>query len=242
MTQKPSRPSRAGQRPATAADDDDLNALLDSIMADDPGPRHAMATTSSSARRRAEQQRAEEEHARQLELVNNELQAQLRAIANQVQSLSEASATQAEQGRAIQELRQALRQVIVATHRPPQPHVQPQQHGTMFNAELQLPSLQIKLVLAQAANLLHQAHKEVTVLGNWSMFFAGISVGTLLSLMSSILGPYTTRFWIYLAIAVFALLVSLIFAVLTFQARRRVARARRAMDESTLTRSVPIGS
>ena len=190
-----------------------------------------------AARPRPEQ-RAEEQHTRQLELVNNELQAQLRVIANQVQSLSEASATQAEQGRAIQELRQTLRQVILATQQQPQG----QQPGTMFNAELQLPSLQIKLVLAQAANLLHQADKEVTVLGNWSMFFAGIGAGTLLSLMSSVLGPYTTRFWIYLAIAAFALLVSLIFALLTWQARRRVARARRAMEESTLTRSVPIGS
>ncbi|HZG69890.1 MAG TPA: hypothetical protein VEZ12_24380 [Herpetosiphonaceae bacterium] len=230
MTQKPSRPSRPGQRPATAADDDDLNALLDSIMADDPGPRHhAMAPTGGGARPRAEQ-RVEEQQARQLELVSNELQAQLRVIANQVQSLSEASATQAEQGRAIQELRQTLRQVILATQRQPQG----QQPATMFNAELQLPSLQIKLVLAQAANLLHQADKEVTVLGNWSMFFAGVGTGTLLSLMSSVLGPYTTRFWIYLAIAAFALL--------TWQARRRVVRARRAMEESTLTRSVPIGS
>jgi hypothetical protein len=74
------------------------------------------------------------------------------------------------------------------------------------------------------------------------MFFAGVGTGTLLSLMSSVLGPYTTRFWIYLAIAAFALLVALIFALLTWQARRRVARARRAMEESTLTRSVPIGS
>jgi hypothetical protein len=216
------------------AADDDLNALLDSIMADDPGPRHAMAPASASARNRAEQQ------ARQLELANNELRTQLRAIAMQVQSLSETSATQAEQGRSIQELQQMLRQVVIATHRQPQPT--PQQQGTMFNAELQLPSLQIKLVLAQAANLLHQADREVTVLGNWSMFFAGISVGTLLTLMPSLMGPYATRFWIYLAIAVFALLVSLIFALLTYQARRRVARARRAMDESTLTRSVPLGS
>ena len=209
-------------------------------MADDPGPRHhAMAPMGGAARPRAEQ-RADEQQARQLELVNNELQAQLRVIANQVQSLSEASATQAEQGRAIQELRQTLRQVILATHGQPSPPSQ--QPATMFNAELQLPSLQIKLVLAQAANLLHQADKEVTVLGNWSMFFAGIGTGTLLSLMSSVLGPYTTRFWIYLAIAAFALLVSLIFALLTWQARRRVARARRAMEESTLTRSVPIGS
>jgi hypothetical protein len=240
MTQKPSRQPRPGQRPATAADDDDLNALLDSILADDPGQRHAMTSTPASARQRAEQQRVDEQHAHQLEVANTELRNQLRTIALQVQSLSETSATQAEQGRAIHELRQMLRQVVVATHRQSQPPP-PQQSGMMFNAELQLPSLQIKLVLAQAANLLHQADREVTVLGNWSMFFAGISVGTLLSLMPSVLGPYTTRFWIYLAIAVFALLVSLIFALLTYQARRRVARARRAMDESTLTRSVPIG-
>ena len=232
MTQKPSRQPRAGQRPASAADDDDLNALLDSILADDPGGRHAIAPASA-------RQRAEEQQVQQLELANHELRNQLRAIATQVQSLSESSATQAEQGRAIQELRQMLRQIAAATQRPPQPAPQPQ--PSPFNAELQLPSLQIKLVLAQAANLLHQADREVTVLGNWSMFFAGISVGTLLSLTSSILGPYTTRFWIYLAIAVFALLVSLIFALLTYQARRRVARARRAMEESTLTRSVPLG-
>ena len=127
----------------------------------------------------------------------------------------------------------AMRQVLVATH-------QPQTPSPTFNAELQLPSLQIKLVLAQAANLLHQADKDVMILGNCAMLFAGTALGTFLSIAGSIAGPYTTRFWIYLAIAFFALLVSAIFAFLAYQARCRVVNARKAMDESTLTRTVPV--
>jgi uncharacterized membrane protein len=39
---------------------------------------------------------------------------------------------------------------------------------------------------------------------------------------------------------VFAFLVSLVFTYLTRQARHRVATAHKAMDESTLTRTVPV--
>ena len=237
MTQHTAIPplTRPAPRPALAGGDN-RDALLGSIMGDDPGPRRERieAPPREGGRQHLEQQHAEEHRARQAERVADELRAQIRFIALQVQSLSEATANQAEQGRAIQELRQVMRQVIVATHQQPKPP------APGFNAELQLPSLQIKLVLAQAANLLHQADKEVAVLGNWSMLFGGLCLGTLLSLLFSIAGPYTAGFWIYLAVSVFAFLVSLVFTYLTRQARHRVATAHKAMDESTLTRTVPV--
>ncbi len=207
-------------------------------MGDDPGPRQERAESGGvreAARQRLEQQRADAQRVRQSDRVADELRSQIRSIALQVQALGEATANQAAQGRAIQELRQAMREVVVASHKQSKPE------APSFNAELQLPSLQIKLVLAQAANLLHQADKDVSVLGSWSMFFGGVSLGTLLSVVFAIGGPYTTYFWIYLAVSVFAFLVAMVFAFLTQQARRRVADARRAMDESTLTRTVPVG-
>ena len=239
MTQNPASPtlSRTAPHPATVAAGDDLDALLDSIMGDDPGPRQERVAPAAreGIRQHLEQQHAEEQRARRTEIVTDELRSQVRSLALQVQSISEATETQVAQGRAIQELRQAVREIVVATHRQPKPL-------PIFNAELQLPSLQIKLVLAQAANLLHQADKDVTVLGNWSRLFAGVALGTSLSIAFSIFGPYTTRFWIYLAITAFACLVSMVFALLAYRARRRVVEARRAMEESTLTRSIPIGS
>ena len=241
MTQNPISPPlpRPAYRPVLAAGADNLDALLDSIMGDDPGPPQEpveVAIARDGARDRQEKQQAEEQRARQAERVAEELRAQIHSIALQVQALSEATAHQAQQDHAIQELRQVMRHLVVAARQQPKPA------PPSFNAELQLPSLQIKLVLAQAANLLHQADKEVTVLGNWSMLFGGVSLGTVLSLLVSIAGPYTTRFWISLAIAIFAFLVSMVFAFLTQQARCRVAGARKALDESTLTHTVPIGS
>ena len=225
-------------RPLTPAGGDDLDALLDSIISDDPGPRPERVEAPGArevARQRLEQ-RAEENRLRQAERVNDELRSQIRSIALQVQELSDATATQAAHTRAIQELRQAMREVVIASHKQPKPS------PPQFNAELQLPSLQIKLVLAQAAHLLHQADRDVAVLGNWSMLFGGVCAGTFISVASELFGPYATRFWIYLAVAIFALLVSLVFALLTFQARQRAANARRAMEETTLTRTVPVGS
>ena len=241
MTQNPASPplSRSAYRPAPAVGGDDLDALLDSIMGDDPGPPQPQpdpVPVREAPRQRPVQPRVDESRARQVAQVTDDLRHQIRALALQVQSLNDASATQAAQGRAIQELRQAVREILVATHK------QKDRTVPAFNAELQLPALQIKLVLAQAANLLHQADKDVAVLGAWSMLFGGITLGMLLSIGFSITGPYTTHFWIYLSVAIFALLVSLDFAFLTHQARRRVANARRAMDESTLTRTVPVGN
>lgn len=234
MTQNPSNPSNrnSGRRAG-----EDLDALLDSIMGEDPNLRQERAAPSARepVRQRQEQPRVEEQRPRPVEFMTDELQTQLRSIALQVQSLNTAIETQAEQGHAIQELRQTMREIVVATK-------QPKPTPAMFNAEIHLPSLQIKLVLAQAANILHQADKDVTVLGGWSMLFAGVSLGATLATAFALFGAFSSRFWVYLALAIFALVVAIIFAFLTFQARRRVARARKAMDESTLTRTVPINS
>ena len=234
MTQNPTNPSHrnSGRRAG-----EDLDALLDSIMGEESNlrPERATPPAREPVRQRQEQPRAEEQRPRQVEVMTDELQAQLRSIALQVQSLNTAIETQAEQGHAIQELRQTVREIVVATK-------QSKSSPPMFNAEIHLPSLQIKLVLAQAANILHQADKDVTVLGGWSMLFAGVSLGATLAVAFALFEAFSSRFWIYLALAIFALVVALIFAFLTFQARRRVARARKAMDESTLTRTVPINS
>lgn len=237
MTQNTASPplSRPLSRPATAAGEDDLDTLLDSIMGDDPGARPDRAEVLAArkeARQRLEQQRAEAARAREAERVTDELRSQIRALTAQVQALTEATATQAAQGRAIQELRQAMREVLVATHR--------QAQARNLTAELQLPSLQIKLVLAQAAHLLYQAATDVAGLASWSMFFAGITLGMVVAIGSEYVGPYSTRFWLYLAIAIFAGLVALVFAVMTWHALRRAGKARRVMDERALTRTLPV--
>lgn len=240
MTQNPGGPPlpRTTTRPSMGVAGDDLDALLDSIMGDDPGPRQERAASIAreSARQRLEQQRAEEQRTRQADLATDELRQQIAAIGTRLDSLDEVTTRQADQARALQELRQTLREMIAATDKQAKPQ------ASIFNAELQLPSLQIKLVLAQAANLLHQADRDVTVLCAWSMLFTGVSLGTLLSTLFSISGPYTTRFWIYLAVSIFAFVVAIVFTWLTYQAHRRVVQAQRAMEESTVTRAVPIGS
>ncbi len=43
-----------------------------------------------------------------------------------------------------------------------------------------MPSIKIKLVLAQAANLVHQGDRDVTMLSGWSMLFGGIGIGAFL--------------------------------------------------------------
>jgi hypothetical protein len=142
-------------------------------MGEDPGPRQERtdaAAIRDAARQRLDQQRAAEQRAHPSERAADELRAQIRALALQVQSLSEATANQAAHGRAIQELRQAVREMLIASQKPSWPPA--------FNAEIQLPSLQIKLVLAQEANVLHQAEKDAAVLGNWATLFAGISLGS----------------------------------------------------------------
>jgi hypothetical protein len=238
MTQKPSNSSQS-RNPGRRAGDD-LDALLDSIIGEDSSVRQERAAQPAREAnwQRQEQPRVQEqvrveERPRQIEIMTDELRDQLNAIALQVRSLSTAVETQAEQGHAIQELRQAVREIVVANKQPKTP-------PPMFNAEIQLPSLQIKLVLAQAANILHQADKDVTVLGSWSMLFTGVALGTLFGF--ALVAPFSSHFWISLVIALFAVLVALIFGFLTFQARRRVARARKAMEESTLTRTVPINN
>lgn len=240
MTQNPASPPQARStfRPAPAGSGDDLDALLDSIMGEDPGPRPEARDRAlrEAARQRLDQQRVVEQRVRQSERITDELRGQIRAIAMQVQKLNEATASQADQARAIQELRQAMRDVVVATHKPG-PLAAPS-----FNAELQLPSLQIKLVLAQAAHLLHQADRDVAVLGSWSMLFAGITLGTLLPAGLSLSDVDSTRLWVYLAIVIFSAVVSLVFAFLSFQAHRRAGQARRAMDDTMLTRTIPVGN
>jgi len=232
MTQNPgnSLPSRSGYRPA-ADGSDDLDTLLDAIMADDPGPRQERA---DAVRQRSEQ-RMDETRLRLAERANDDLRSQIRALTLQVQTLSEASATQAAQGHAIQELREAVREAAVTAQTPPKGI------PSSFNAEVQLPSLQIRLVLAQAAHLLHQADNEVTVFSSWSMLFRGVTLGAVLGIGFELTGPIGIRLWIYVAVALFALSVAMVFAALNRRARLRVASARKAMDESALTRTMTMG-
>ena len=235
MAQNPARPTLARSAYQPAASGDDLDALLDSIMGEDPGTRQDR--TSGSARevmrRRLEQQRGDERRATD-DAVNEELRAQIRALARQVQALNEASAQHTANTRAINELRQGMRDVLAATH--PQPRPVPSQ----LQAEVQLPSIKIKLVLAQAAHLIHQSDRDVTMLGGWSMLFGGIGIGACLSIALDLAGLQSIQRWIFLAVVCFAIVVAFVFALLAWQAHRRTKHARKDMEDSAVTRTVPM--
>lgn len=225
----------SGQR-SDSREEDELDALLNSIMGNDPGPRqeHPSAITTRSTAQQRIDQRAEQARLREAEQANEELRGQIHSLAMQVESLSEAAATHAAQGRAIAEIRDAMRQVVVAAHRQSRP-AQP-----ALNAEIHMPSLQIKLVLFQAAHHLHQTNKEAASMNTWTILFRGIVLGMLLPMGLEYQAVPTMRFWIYAAVAICAFVISVIFSFLTFQARRRVKRALKAMEESAITRNVPV--
>jgi hypothetical protein len=234
MAQTPARPTLARSAYQPAASGDDLDALLDSIMGEDPGTRQDR--TSGSARevmkRRLEQQRGDERHATD-DSVNEELRAQIRALARQVQALTEASAQHTVNARAINELRQGMRDMLAAN---PQPRPAP----SHLQAEVQLPSIKIKLVLAQAAHLIHQSDRDVTMLSAWSMLFGGIGIGACLSIALDLAGLQSIQRWIFLAVVCFAIVVAFVFALLAWQAHRRTKHARKDMEDSAVTRTVPM--
>lgn len=242
MTQNPySAPStRSATGPAAVAGDE-LDALVESMVGEEAGGRpqtdvpRAEAPRVRDFRPRVEPRNSDAQ-AGSSDRALEELRAQIRSIAVRVQALSESATSHGEHDRAIQELRQTMRELRQVAPQTPQPS-----HAS-FNAEIQLPALQIKLVLAETAYLLQQANKDVAVLTGWAMLFSGITLGITLGLLVGIAQPYTTSFWICFAVGVFALLVTVIFAVLTRQARRRVHAAQRAMDESTITRMVTTGN
>lgn len=220
MSQNPYNAARGAANAANTGDD--LDALVDSLIGDDPAGRADVARQRAEEARRADVPRAPDR-------VTDELRAQIRSIALRVQALSEANASQAQRDREIGELRQAMREVLVATHRQSNP-------PTTVTTEVQVPSLQIKLVLAETAHLLHQADRDVATLGSWGMLFGGVGLGTLFALLFEVFKPYTPVFYIQLAVAIFALLVALVFAILTRQARRRAVNAHRILGEGTITR------
>lgn len=235
MTQHPARPTlaRASYRPAAAGDD--LDALLDSIMGEDPGPRQdrTSGTTREVMRRRLEQQRGDERDGSD-DFVADELRAQIRTLARQIQVLNEANAQHIANARAISELRHIMRDVLAVTH--PQPKPAP----AHVNAEVQSPSIKVKLVLAQAAHLIHQGDRDVTMLGGWSMLFGGIGIGGCLAIALDLAGLQSIQRWIFLAVVCFAVAVALVFALLAWQAHHRTTHARKDMEESTLTRTLSV--
>ncbi len=235
MTQNPARPTlaRTSYQPASAGDD--LDALLDSIISEEPATRQERTGASAREvmRRRLEQQRAEERFIEEDNTIE-ELRTQIRTLARQVQALTEANNQHAANARAIQELRQGMREVIAATRQPPK------SAPSHLNAEVQMPSIKIKLVLAQAANLVHQGDRDVTMLSGWSMLFGGIGIGAFLSVVLDLAGLQSIQLWIFLAIVCFAVVVAFVFALLAFQANRRTRHARKDMEDSALTRTVPM--
>ena len=235
MAQQTARQSsaRSPYQPASAGDD--LDALLDSIMGEDPGPRQERTGGSAREvmRRRLEQQREDERHGGE-EAVIEELRAQLRALARQVQALNEANVQHSANARAINELRQGVRDLLAATNQ------QPKLAAPSAATDVQHPAFKIKLVLAQAAHLVQQSDRDVSILSSWSMLFGGIGLGALLSIVLDVAGLQTIQIWIFVAIACFAVLVAVVFAFLALQANRRTRNARKDMEETALTRSVPM--
>ncbi len=240
MAQQTARTSyaRSPYQPASAGDD--LDALLDSIMGEDPGPRQERTGGSARdvMRRRLEQQREDERHVSE-EAVIEELRAQLRALARQVQALNEANVQHTANARAINELRQGVRELLAATNTNNQ---QPKlaAPATAVAADVQHPSFKVKLVMAQAANLVQQSDRDVSILSSWAMLFGGIGVGAFLSIILDLAGLQAFQLWIFVAIACFAVVVAVVFTFLALQANRRTRSARKDMEDTAQTRSVPM--
>lgn len=235
MSQNPYSSGGGRPGPGGAGAGDDLDALVESIMGEDPSGR---AERSEGSGRAAGRQRVEmpveERGARQPDRGTNDLQAQIRSIALRVQALSEANANQVTRDNEIKELRQAMREVLIATHKQTSP-------SAIYNAEVQLPVIQIKLVMLESVNLLHQADTDAATLGHWAMLFGGVMIGALLGIAFAFFFLYNLLYLILGSVAVFALFVSLVFTFLARQARKRAVSARRTLDESTLTRTIANG-
>ncbi|GAC1366634.1 MAG: hypothetical protein NVS4B8_26590 [Herpetosiphon sp.] len=226
--------SRSGSTASATAVADEPGDFFETIADTGtvPAPVAAATATGEPPRQRLEQ-RMGMAATKAPERQGDDLRAQVRSLALQVQALSEAAAKQGTRDRvverAIGELRQRVHEVLLSTHR----------RGAIGDGTGEATAtIPIKLVMAETAHAVHQAGRDVATHGGWSALFGGIFLGTIFATGLAIVGPYTIGFWIVLSVALFAFLVALVFAYLAQEARWRVRGAQRAMDESTVTRTL----
>lgn len=205
----------------------DLDALLNSLNAD------ARSTTPSRAGNAPADPQASELTARRVQALIRAfdmLHKQVGAIASQGETISTLAEAQTRTTKAITDLQRNMRYIRAIVIQQLQ-----QAHGSSNSG---LPPLQIKLVVGHLAEQYQQAARDAAILVQWAMLFLGVTLGTGVAAIICAIYRLLLPPVILGTASVFALLVALIFGGLARSARFRAAVARRAMDESTLLRTI----
>jgi uncharacterized coiled-coil protein SlyX len=158
------------------------------------------------------------------------LHRQVGSIAAQGETISKVAETQAQDAKAIADLQRNmryLRAIVIQQLQQASPH-----------PSATLPPIQIKLVVGHLVEQYQQAERDAAVLLGWAMLFVGLGVGLGIASGVAAIQGISSMPLMYGAVALVTLVVALIFGGLARTARVRAAAARRAMDESTLLRSV----
>lgn len=157
------------------------------------------------------------------------LHKQVGSIAAQGETISKVAELQAQDGRAIGDLQRNMRYLRAIV-------IQQLQQSSAGNANL--PPLQVKLVVGHLVEQYQQAERDMATLMQWAMLFAGIAIGMGLAAATSVANGQRLGGALFGTVALVTLLVAGIFGGLARTTRTRAVAARRAMDESTLVRSV----
>jgi hypothetical protein len=221
MTQGPP-PGNAPRRAPSTLSPSDLDALLESLQAE-PRPANAVGQPPSTERSGDLTARRVQALIRAFDV----LQKQVSAIASQGETISKVAENQARDAKAIGDLQRNIRYLRAIVIQ------QLQGGGTQ-----QFPPLQIKLLVGHLVEQYQQAERDAALLTNWAMLFVGLALGLGGASAYVALSQNGLALSIFVAVAVVALVVAIIFGSLARSARNRAAAARRAMDESTVRRSL----
>ncbi len=230
MTQTP--PSGGAPRRTAPPE---LDALLESLQGE---PRSGSGAGTAAPSATADRQSGDVMSRRVQALIRafDVLHRQVGAIASQGETISKVAETQARDAKAIADLKRNmryLRAIVIQQLQQASPHPP----GT-------LPPIQIKLVVGHLVEQYQQAERDAALLLGWAMLFVGLAVGLSIAATVSAVQGVASMPLIYGAVGGVTLAVALIFGGLARATRARAAAARRAMDESTLLRSVgtnPVG-
>lgn len=213
-----------GDSPRRTSAPPDLDALLNSLKAEprtgeQPGDIANQPTGDLTSRR-----------VQALIRAFDVLHKQVSTIASQSAAIGGLAEEQARTAKAIAGLQRnsrSLRAVIIQLLQQ-----------SSLNGGQALPPLQVKLVVGHLVEQYQQAEQDAAALNQWAMLFVGIAVGTGVGAGVSAVGQPLLLIIVLSTTAIMSLLVALIFGGLARGSRARAAGARRAMDESTLLRTI----
>lgn len=230
MTQTPP-PGGSPRRPAPP----ELDALLESLQGE-PRPSSGSASVASPPNSERQPNDVMARRVQALIRAFDVLHRQVGSIASQGETISKVAENQERDAKAIADLQRNMRymrSIVIQQLQQASPH-----------PPATLPPIQIKLVVGHLVEQYQQAERDAAVLLGWAMLFVGLAVGLGIASAVTAVQRISSAPLVYAAVAIVTLIVALIFGGLARTARSRAAAARRAMDESTLLRSVgtnPVG-